>query len=337
MRAAKPVPVRCSPICPSTDLELPQPALDLAEGSVRQRQAARRSRRRCRLCPEPFAALRGTISGCPPRLLPSSLLDSCTLFEPSTCSCLPKSPPVHARSSSRPRALFSPWNSLVLKSIRFLSLTVFATLAWSPPVLAQSAPPPAGSDSDDLEVPSNPTVPGAAAPKPLPESSPESKPAPAPEQSKAARAAKTPRCSANSRSCARAWTAVEHARAPRPSTEELRSSARRRRSGHERQRLPGEERHLASRSDRPSHRRLPADSVRVESAFGRSAPTGRRAAQSRSLHAPSRPPAPRPRLGIRERDARARRQHHARRERGHSARRGFACCTAATTARTCRR
>lgn len=65
----------------------------------------------------------------------------------------------------------------MLKSIRFLSLTVFATLAWSSPVLAQSAPPPAGSDSDDLEVPSNPTVPGAAAPKPLPESKPESKPA----------------------------------------------------------------------------------------------------------------------------------------------------------------
>jgi len=68
----------------------------------------------------------------------------------------------------------------VLKSIRFLSLTVFTTLAWSAPVLAQSAPPPAGSDSDDLEVPSNPTVPGAAAPKPLPGRTPESKPAPAP-------------------------------------------------------------------------------------------------------------------------------------------------------------
>src|SRR5207237_1254339 len=58
----------------------------------------------------------------------------------------------------------------------------FATFAWSLPVLAQNAPQPGGSDSDDLEVPSNPTVPGAAAPKPLPESTPQS--SPAPEKSK---------------------------------------------------------------------------------------------------------------------------------------------------------
>ena len=77
----------------------------------------------------------------------------------------------------------------MLKSIRFLSLTALATLTWSLPVLAQNAPPPAGSDNDDLEVPSNPTVPGAAAPKPLPESTPEAKPAPAPEKSRATTAA----------------------------------------------------------------------------------------------------------------------------------------------------
>ncbi|HKO47915.1 MAG TPA: hypothetical protein VJV79_09340 [Polyangiaceae bacterium] len=62
----------------------------------------------------------------------------------------------------------------MLKSIRSLPLAVAATVTWSLPVLAQSAPPPAASDSDDLEVPANPvTVPGAAASKPRPESSPE--------------------------------------------------------------------------------------------------------------------------------------------------------------------
>jgi hypothetical protein len=72
------------------------------------------------------------------------------------------------------RRLFSPWNSIVLKSIRFLPLAVATTVTWSLPVLAQSAPPPAASDSDDLEVPANPvTVPGAAATKPRPESCPE--------------------------------------------------------------------------------------------------------------------------------------------------------------------
>jgi len=70
----------------------------------------------------------------------------------------------------------------VLKSIRLLSLTALATFTWSLPVLAQNAPPPAGSDNDDLEVPSNPTVPGAAVPKPLPEGTPEAKPTPAPER-----------------------------------------------------------------------------------------------------------------------------------------------------------
>ncbi|MET0793040.1 MAG: hypothetical protein ABW061_16080 [Polyangiaceae bacterium] len=66
----------------------------------------------------------------------------------------------------------------MLKSIRFLSLTALATLTWSLPVLAQSAPPPAASDSDDLEVPASPvTVPGAAPAKPLPAAAPASKPA----------------------------------------------------------------------------------------------------------------------------------------------------------------
>ena len=66
----------------------------------------------------------------------------------------------------------------MLKSIRSVSLSLMAlaTLAWPLPAIAQSAPPPAGSDSDDLEIPSNPTVPGAAAPKPLPVSTPESNP-----------------------------------------------------------------------------------------------------------------------------------------------------------------
>jgi hypothetical protein len=81
------------------------------------------------------------------------------------------------------RPLFSPWNSIVLKSIRFLPLAVVATVTWSLPVLAQSAPPPAASDSDDLEVPASPvTVPGAAVEKPRPESSSETpKPAAAAE------------------------------------------------------------------------------------------------------------------------------------------------------------
>jgi len=67
----------------------------------------------------------------------------------------------------------------VLKFIRFLPLAVATSVTWSLPVLAQSAPPPAASDNDDLEVPANPvTVPGAAAATPRPESTPEpSKPA----------------------------------------------------------------------------------------------------------------------------------------------------------------
>ena len=104
----------------------------------------------------------------------------------------------------------------MLKSIRFLSLTVFAALAWSSPVLAQSAQSPAGSDSDDLEVPSNPTVPGTAAPKPLPESKPESKPVPAPEKNKAAA---NPDDSALQRELAELRArieAVEHERATAP-------------------------------------------------------------------------------------------------------------------------
>jgi hypothetical protein len=84
------------------------------------------------------------------------------------------------------RPLFSPWNSIVLKSIRFLPFAVAATVTWSLPVLAQGAPPPAASDSDDLEVPANPaTVPGAAASQPRPESSPQTaKPAAPPESGK---------------------------------------------------------------------------------------------------------------------------------------------------------
>jgi hypothetical protein len=74
------------------------------------------------------------------------------------------------------RLLFSPWNSIVLKLIRFLPLACVAALARPLPALAQSAPPPATSDSDDLEVPASPvTVPGATAAKPLPAASPEQK------------------------------------------------------------------------------------------------------------------------------------------------------------------
>ena len=78
----------------------------------------------------------------------------------------------------------------MLKSIRFLSLAVAATVTWSLPVLAQSAPPPAASDNDDLEVPANPVpVPGAAVAKPRPESSSETpKPAAAPAAQPAASA-----------------------------------------------------------------------------------------------------------------------------------------------------
>ncbi|HYP74486.1 MAG TPA: hypothetical protein VER12_00940 [Polyangiaceae bacterium] len=107
----------------------------------------------------------------------------------------------------------------MLKSIRFLSLTVFASLAWSSPVLAQSAPPPAGSDSDDLEVPSNPTVPGAAAPKPLPESRPESKPAPTPAQPNATAPADSAALQRELAELRGRLEALEHARATAPITE----------------------------------------------------------------------------------------------------------------------
>ena len=73
----------------------------------------------------------------------------------------------------------------MLKSIRSLSLTALAMFSWSLPVRAQSAPPPAASDSDDLEVPASPsTVPGAAAEKPLP-AAPEPRPAAAPDKPRA--------------------------------------------------------------------------------------------------------------------------------------------------------
>jgi hypothetical protein len=75
------------------------------------------------------------------------------------------------------RPLFSPWNSIVLKSIRFLPVALVAALSRPLPALAQSAPPPAASDSDDLEVSANPvTVPGATAHEPLPAASPEKPP-----------------------------------------------------------------------------------------------------------------------------------------------------------------
>ncbi len=67
----------------------------------------------------------------------------------------------------------------MLKPIRFVPLSV-AALTWSLTAFAQTAPPPAASDSDDLEVPANPaTVPGAPVAKPLPAPSPAPQP-PAP-------------------------------------------------------------------------------------------------------------------------------------------------------------
>jgi hypothetical protein len=107
----------------------------------------------------------------------------------------------------------------VLKSIRFLPLMVFATFTWPLPVLAQSAPPPAGSDSDDLEVPSNPTVPGAAAPKPLPESKPESKPTPATAQPKSVAPAEDSALQRELAEVRARLEALEHARATAPITE----------------------------------------------------------------------------------------------------------------------
>jgi hypothetical protein len=90
------------------------------------------------------------------------------------------------------RVPFFTWNSLVLKSSRFLSLTALAALTWSLPVFAQSAPPPAASDSDDLEVSASPvTVPRAADEKPLPA------PAPAPTQQPAAPPSAQPAASAS--------------------------------------------------------------------------------------------------------------------------------------------
>ncbi|HEY1537326.1 MAG TPA: hypothetical protein VGF76_25065, partial [Polyangiaceae bacterium] len=69
----------------------------------------------------------------------------------------------------------------MLKPIRFLPLAFVAALARPLPALAQSAPPPAASDSDDLEVPANPVaVPGATVAKPLPAASTEQKPPPSP-------------------------------------------------------------------------------------------------------------------------------------------------------------
>lgn len=69
----------------------------------------------------------------------------------------------------------------MLKSIRSFphAFAFVAVVAWSPGALAQNAPPPAASDTEDLEIPASPaTVPGAAVPQPLPASAP--KPAVAP-------------------------------------------------------------------------------------------------------------------------------------------------------------
>jgi phosphate-selective porin len=104
----------------------------------------------------------------------------------------------------------------VLKSIRFISLTVFVALAWSSPLFAQSAPAPAEADSDDLEVPSNPTVLGAAAPKSLPESKPESKPVPAPEKNEVAGSAGDSALQRELAELRARVEAVEHERATAP-------------------------------------------------------------------------------------------------------------------------
>lgn len=70
----------------------------------------------------------------------------------------------------------------MLKSIRSLSLAFVAVVAWSPGAHAQNAPPPAASDTEDLEIPASPaTVPGATVPQPLPASAPQPKAAAAPQ------------------------------------------------------------------------------------------------------------------------------------------------------------
>ena len=116
----------------------------------------------------------------------------------------------------------------MLKSIRFLSLTAAVTFAWSLPARAQNAPPPAGSDSDDLEVPSNPTVPGAAAPKPLPERTAQPSAAKAPEPKPNASTASTEH-SELQRELAELRArveAVEHGRATAPKSEKPSESPR---------------------------------------------------------------------------------------------------------------
>jgi len=107
----------------------------------------------------------------------------------------------------------------VPKSIVFLSLTLATTLAWSLPALAQSAPPPAGSDNDDLEVPSSPTVPGAAASKPLPEQRPQSKPAPAAEKPSAHGSGQESELKRELAELRARLDAVEHVQATAPATE----------------------------------------------------------------------------------------------------------------------
>ncbi|HEY3665955.1 MAG TPA: hypothetical protein VGL19_08150, partial [Polyangiaceae bacterium] len=66
----------------------------------------------------------------------------------------------------------------MLKPFRFIPLVLVAAVIVPLRVLAQSAPPPAAGDSDDLEVPANPvTVPRATTAAPLP-ASPEPNPLP---------------------------------------------------------------------------------------------------------------------------------------------------------------
>ncbi len=203
VKAAKLGQDRFSPACPSDDRRrLPQCAFsgDHDQVPLRQHEAWR-----ARLAPG-VAALSpacGAIAhGCPRALLSSRCL-AATVSRFDDPPCFPKSPTVYGCLQQRVRLPFSTWNSTVLKSIRSFSLTALAMFSWSLPVLAQSAPPPAASDSDDLEVPANPaTVPGAAADKPLPAVAPDSK------SNGAARQRSNPRRRAMMASCSRTHRAA---------------------------------------------------------------------------------------------------------------------------------
>jgi len=74
------------------------------------------------------------------------------------------------------RSPFRLWESTVFKKSHALPFALLSL--WSLPVAAQSAPAPAASDQDDLEVPATPsTVPRASAEKLPPESRPPAPPA----------------------------------------------------------------------------------------------------------------------------------------------------------------